>query len=132
MNRLNLRATGDKRRLAFIRFSLSGMIFTFIGPAIFWLAYPIGDYKALAIAEISVHSLRFLTYRKLVFPVTKGYRVNLPRYILSSLPITLASVALISLLKNRLDRTGLTFAGASTSVFIGFLWSRYVYRRPFN
>jgi hypothetical protein len=123
-------ARGDKRQLAFVRFGLSGLVFTVLGPSIFWMAYPLGPLVAVAIAEVGVHSLRFLTFRTVVFPADEGYRVSLPRYIVSALPVSLACVVTVGLLSNKLDRAGLTFSGAMISLLIGFFWSRFVYTKP--
>jgi len=121
---------GERRRLAFIRFCLSGLVFTALGPGVFWLAYPLGPMIGIGIAELSVHSLRFLTFRRIIFPAAKGYRVSLPRYLVSALPVTLACVAMVALLKNKLGRFELTLAGGIFSLLIGFTWSRFVYTKP--
>lgn len=120
----------ERQRLAFIRFCLSGLVFTALGPGIFWLAYPLGPVIGVGIAELSVHSLRFLTFRRVIFPAEKGYHVSLPRYLVSALPVTLACVAMVALLKNRLGRIELTLAGAIFSLLLGFIWSRFVYTKP--
>jgi putative flippase GtrA len=120
----------ESGRRAFLRFGLSGVVFTILGPALFWLAYPLGPFMALAVAELSVHALRFATFRKLVFPAHKGYRVSLPRYVMSALPVSLSGVMVVALLRNRLDRTMLTLTGGVIALFVGFVWSRYVYTRP--
>jgi putative flippase GtrA len=123
----SLRESG---RRAFLRFSLSGVLFTILGPSLFWLAYPLGPFVAVAVAELLVHAVRFAAFRHLVFPMHRGYRVSLPRYILSALPVSLAGVLTVALFRNRLDRTTLTLTGALIALFVGFLWSRYVYSRP--
>jgi len=120
----------ESARRAFLRFGLSGVVFTILGPSLFWLAYPLGPMIGIGIAELSVHSLRFLTFRRIIFPAAKGYRVSLPRYLVSALPVTLACVAMVALLKNRLGRFELTLAGAIFSLLIGFTWSRFVYTKP--
>ena len=81
--------TTESGRRAFLRFGLSGVVFTILGPGLFWLAYPLGPFVAVAVAELLVHALRFAIFRKLVFPAHKGYRVSLPRYVLSALPVSL-------------------------------------------
>ncbi len=126
--------TADRKResgrRAFLRFGLSGVVFTILGPALFWLAYPLGPFLALAVAELSVHIVRFATFRKLVFPAHKGYRVSLPRYVLSALPVSLAGVITVALFRHRLDRTTLTLSGVLIALVVGFLWSRFVYSQP--
>ena len=122
----------EKGRMAFMRFGLSGLLFTVLGPTLFWVAYPLGPLVAVAIAELNVHILRFLIFRTVVFPADKGYRVSLPRYAASALPVTIVSVAIVMLLSNRMERTELTVTGALLSLLIGFIWSRYVYTRPIS
>ena len=122
--------TGENGRSAFLRYGLSGVVFTILGPALFWLAYPLGPFVAVAVAELVVHALRFGIFRKLVFPAQLGYRVSLPRYVLSALPVSLAGVVTVAVFRNRLDRTTLTLTGAIIALVVGFVWSRYVYSQP--
>lgn len=117
-------------RNIFTRFFLCGLLFTILGPCLFWLAYPLGPFRAAALAELAVHSIRFFTFRSLVFPARLGYRVSLPRYVISALPVTLAGFASVALFRNRLDRTSLTLLTSFNAMVVGFLWSRFVYSRP--
>ena len=121
---------GEGGRRVFLRFGLSGIVFTILGPALFWLAYPLGPFVAVAVAELSVHALRFATFRTLVFPAHRGYRVSLLRYVVSALPVSVTGVIVVALLRNRFDRTALTLTGAVIALGVGFLWSRYVYSWP--
>ena len=116
----------------FSRFFLSGVLFTFLGPFLFWLAYPLGPFFAVAMAEVSVHCIRFLTFRLLVFPAQKGYRVTLPRYVISALPVTVAGVVTVAAFRKQLNRTELALITAFISVVVGFVWSRFVYTRTTN
>lgn len=120
----------ESGRQAFLRFGMSGVVFTILGPSLFWLAYPLGPFVAVAVAEVSVHLLRFFTFRQVVFPAHRGYRVSLPRYVVSALPVSLAGVITVALFRHRLDRTTLTLTGALIALVVGFLWSRYVYSQP--
>ena len=120
----------ESSRQAFLRFGLTGIVFTILGPGLFWLAYPLGPLRAVALAEITVHTVRFLTFRIVVFPADKGYRVNLRRYALSALPVSLTGLASVALLQNHLDRTTLTLMGTLIAVIVGFLWSRFIYALP--
>jgi putative flippase GtrA len=122
--------TRENGRSTFLRFGLSGVVFTILGPALFWLVYPLGPFAAVAVAELVVHALRFGIFRKLVFPAQLGYRVSLPRYVLSALPVSLAGVVTVAVFRNRLDRTTLTLTGAIIALVVGFVWSRYVYSQP--
>jgi len=127
---MNTEGRRDSGRRAFLRFGLSGILFTILGPALFWLTYPLGPFVAVAVAELSVHVVRFAAFRQVVFPAHKGYRVSLPRYVLSALPVSLAGVLTVALFRNRLERTMLTLTGAMIAVVVGFVWSRYVYSQP--
>jgi putative flippase GtrA len=127
---MNAEGTGESSRSAFLRFGLSGIVFTILGPSLFWLAYPLGPFVAVALSELLVHAVRFATFRAIVFPAHRGYRVSLPRYVLSALPVTLTGLLTVALLHNRLDRTALTLTTAVIAVLVGFIWSRYVYTRP--
>lgn len=121
----------DRGRKEFIRFGLSGSLFTLLGPALFWLAYPIGPFAAVAVAEFTVHSVRFMTFKKFVFPANKGYEVSLLRYLLSALPTSITGLIIVALLRNRLDRTSLTLTGTLVTAIAGYMWSRFVYsHRP--
>ena len=120
----------ETNRHAFLRFGLSGVVFTVLGPALFWLAYPLGPFVAVTVAELSVHAVRFGTFRRLVFPAQKGYRVSLRRYVVSALPITCTGLACVALLQKHLDRTSLSVVGGLISMLVGFVWSRFVYSHP--
>jgi putative flippase GtrA len=120
----------ESSRRAFVRFGLSGVVFTILGPGLFWLAYPLGPFVAVAVAELSAHALRFITFRRFVFPTQKGYQVSLSRYLVSALPVSLAGVLAVALLRNRLDRTMLSLSVAAIALGVGFLWSRFVYSQP--
>lgn len=120
----------EKRRVAFMRFGFCGLVFTVLGPALFWFAYPLGSLVAVIFAELSAHSLRYLIFRSIVFPVKKGYRVNLSRYLASALPVTIVCVVAVGLLSNTLNRTELTLTGSILSLLLGFFWSRYIYTKP--
>jgi hypothetical protein len=86
---------------------------------LFWLAYPLGPFVAVAVTELSVQALRFATFRKLVFPAHRGYRVSLPRYAVSALPITISGLIVVALFRNRLDHTALTLTGAVIALVVG-------------
>jgi putative flippase GtrA len=120
----------ENKRSAFFRFGLTGVVFTFLGPYMFWLAYPLGPLLAVGIAELSVHSVRFIVFRYIVFPARKGYNVNLKRYLIAILPVSLAGFLCVALFRNHLDRISLTLTAATLSLVIGFLWSRSVYIKP--
>jgi putative flippase GtrA len=116
-----------KRYGTFLRFSLSGAVFAVLGPLLFWLSYPLGPFKALALAQLIVHAIRFTTFRLVVFKANKGYKVSLPRYVISSLPVALAEFLSVAIFRHRLDRTALTLIGVIISLVVGYSWSHFVY-----
>lgn len=124
------RTQNESGRRAFLRFGLSGIVFSILGPGLFWLAYPLGPFVAVAFAELIAHALRFIIFRRFVFPAKKGYRVSLARYVVSALPVSLTGVLTVVLLHNKLDRTILTLTVAAIAMGVGFVWSRFVYSQP--
>jgi hypothetical protein len=114
----------------FTRYGLSGIVFTLLGPGILWLVYPAGPFVALAIAELSCHTLRYLSFRYLVFPRGHGFHVSVPRYIVAAIPTILTNILLVAIFRNLVERTTLALIVALVSVSVGFLWSRFVYKQP--
>ena len=114
------------------RYGLSGIVFTILGPTIFWLAFPLGAFVALGIAEATCHILRYFSFRLLVFPKSKGYHVTIPRYIISIVPTFLAGVTTVAVFKQVIGRTELTVLGAVISVTVGYAWSTFVYKQSFS
>jgi len=127
---MNISSVKKLKQASFFRFCLSGAIFTVLGPSLFWLCYPMGPLRAVVIAELAVHGVRFLAFKKLVFPPSRGYHVNLPRYLASALPVSIAGFVTVAVLKSTLDRNLLTLGTTVVSVLVGFAWSRYIYARP--
>jgi hypothetical protein len=114
---------------SFTRYGLNGIAFTILGPALFWLAYPMGAFLALGIAEATCHVLRYFSFRFLVFPKSQGYRVSIGRYIISIVPTLTAGAVTVALFKGVIGRTELTALGAATSLIVGYAWSTFVYKQ---
>jgi hypothetical protein len=76
------------------------------------------------IEALRMGGLRRVLFRRLVFPAYKGYRLSLPRLVLSALPVSLTGVIVVALFRNRLDRTTLTLTVALIALVVGFVWSR--------
>ncbi len=85
---------------------------------------------AVVAAELIAHLLRFITFRRFVFPAKRGYQVSLARYVVSALPVSVAGVLAVAFLRNRLDRSMLTLSIAAVALGVGFLRSRFVYSQP--
>lgn len=117
----------EKKRKALVRYSFSGLFATLMGPTLFWLLYPIGLNIAFIFTEICIHILRYLSFKFFVFPASKGYSVSIWRYGLSVLPLTLTTFVSMTLLHPFLDRLLISIVPALITIFIGFIWSRFVY-----
>lgn len=117
---------------SFTRYGLNGIAFTILGPALFWLAYPMGAFLALGIAEATCHILRYFSFRFLVFPSSQGYTVSMARYIVSVVPTITAGAVTIALFKGVIGRTELTVLGAATSLIVGYAWSTFVYKQKIS
>jgi hypothetical protein len=117
---------------SFTRYGLNGIAFTILGPAIFWIAYPMGAFLALGIAEGTCHILRYFSFRFLVFPSSQGYRVSIGRYIISVVPTITAGAVIVALFKGVIGRTELTVLGAATSLIVGYAWSTIVYKQKIS
>jgi len=117
---------------SFTRYGLSGIVFTILGPTIFWLTYPMGAFLALGIAEATCHILRYFSFRLLVFPKSQGYRVSIARYIISIVPTLTAGAVTVALFKGVIGRTELTALGAATSLVVGYAWSTFVYKQKIS
>ncbi len=110
------------------RYGLNGLVFALLGPAVFWLLYPLGPLSAWALAESGCHLLRYVSFRWLVFPEHRGYKVSARRYLLAWAPTALIGFLTVVLLRERLDRTQLTLAGAVITFAVGFLINTLAYR----
>lgn len=112
----------------FTRYGLNGLVFALLGPAVFWLLYPLGPLCAWVLAESGCHLLRYASFRWLVFPEHRGYRVSPGRYLLAWAPTALIGFLTVALLRERLDRTELTLAGAVITLAVGYLINTLIYR----
>lgn len=112
----------------FTRYGLNGLVFALLGPAVFWLLYPLGPLYAWVLAESGCHLLRYVSFRWLVFPEHRGYRVSAGRYLLAWAPTALLGFLTVALLRERLDRTQLTLAGAVITLAVGYLINSLIYR----
>jgi len=117
---------------SFTRYGLNGIAFTILGPALFWLAYPMGAFIALGLAEATCHVLRYFSFRFLVFPSRQGYRVSIGRYIVSIVPTVTAGAVIVALFKGVIGRTELTVLGAATSLIVGYAWGTFVYKHKIS
>ena len=112
------------------RYSLNGLLFAAMGPAVFWLLYPLGPLTAWLLAEAGCHLLRFISFRLVVFPGDRGFLVSPRRYLIAMCPLTLIGLLTVALLRDHLDRTQLTLFGAAISLSLGYLINRLIYSRP--
>jgi hypothetical protein len=109
------------------RYILSGVFFFLLGPSLFWLLYPIGVNLAFIGAELFTHTLRFVIFRKFVFPQTAGFDVTPSRYFISNIPNSLICFASVNFLASHIERLPLTILSAAFSLIVGFILSRLIY-----
>jgi hypothetical protein len=109
------------------RYGLNGLAFTALGPALFWLLYPIGPIAAWAITEATCHAFRFLSFKHVVFPSGRGYQVTIWRYAASATPTAVAGFLMVALLKESLGRILLTAVTSVVVIGLGFCLSQFAY-----
>lgn len=117
-------------RHAFTRYGINGLVFSLLGPALFWMLYPLGAMPAWLLAEASCQLLRFASFHSLIFPRRLGYHVSILRYLTAIMPTSLTGLMVVAILQNHLNRTELTLTGATITTTIGFLVSHSIFRRP--
>ena len=79
------------------RYLISGVVFTILGPTLFWLLYPFGAMLGLAVSITVAHTSRYFVFRVFVFTRNQGYRVSPIRYLMSICPAVLAEFLLTSM-----------------------------------
>lgn len=112
------------------RYGLNGIVFTLLGPALFWLLFPAGILPAWATAELSCHVLRYLSFRYFVFPRHHGYNVSPLRYISATAPTSLLGLSVVALMKPVLGRNALVALSAAATMTAGYLINHFCYQRP--
>mgnify|MGYP006285373761 CR=1 FL=1 len=113
----------------FTRYGLNGLFFTFLGPALFWLLYPLGPLRAWLFVELGCHILRYISFRLLVFPRSHGFHVSLIRYLIAWIPTALSGFLSVALLREILGRIQLTLVGAAIGISVGFFVNLFLYRK---
>ena len=111
------------------RYLISGIGFTAFGPTVFWLLYPVGATKAIVIAELVIHSIRYTVFKLYVFRGRDGYEVTLIKYILSTIPVVLVTVLTVVIFQRWVGREYLTILTTIMSAALGFLVSKGIYKR---
>ena len=115
----------DKSRVA--HYLASGVFFTLVGPSVFWLLYPFGPLAAALLTEISCHTIRYLSFKYLIYPAKQGFNVTVLRYIGSVIPVSLLGLVIVSILASRLNRLQLTYALLAISIALSIVINSFVY-----
>jgi len=111
-----------------LRFFLSGALFTYLGPFLFYHLYYIGPILALLIVELLVHILRFSLYKSFVFS-GGNFAVTPSRYIQAILPVLLANLLVVSSLAPYTSRLTVILVSLSISTFLGYLSSSASFKK---
>lgn len=116
------------RRLTLpVVYALSGVFFTIFGATIYWTLYPLGPFLSILITEATVHTVRYLTFRYLVFTSYRGFVVNPFRYIIVVIPASLVAFISVILFSPLLGRAASTVFVVSISFVVGFFWGKRVF-----
>jgi len=118
----------DKNLFAYIS---NGIVFTFIGPSLFWLLYPLGPFLSVLATDSILHTLRFCSFKKIVFRDKSRYNVTFRGYLFSILPEIIIRLFLVDLLYNYLERGILTIVMAIISISLGYIISQTVFKARF-
>ena len=111
-----------------IKYSISGLFFTILLPIIFWFYYPFGTIVAVFGTDLTIHLLRYIVHKKIVFINRDIYHVTKLGYVLSILPMTIIRYILVEVTSNKLDRSEITILLTIVSVLGGYCISSIVYR----
>ena len=133
-HKLNLEFTNprkndmERKRLAFSRYAISGIVFTITAPILFWNFYFLGAVRSVVTTELIIHLVRFNAFKYYVYPKTKGYRSSVRKYLLSIAPTTVSALIMANILENIASKEITTVLISTVSMTVGFGWSRYVYK----
>ena len=111
------------------RYLISGVVFTILGPTLFWLLYPFGAMLGLAVSITVAHTARYFVFRVFVFTRNQGYRVSPFRYLMSICPAVLAEFLVTSLTYRLFSRTVVVALATGFSICIGYLSGKYIFSR---
>jgi hypothetical protein len=110
----------------YLRFLLTGVVFTLTGPTLFYLvAQILTPLLASLLVEISMHSMRCLVYNRFVFS-SKGTGIR--TYLTAAVPLSLFNLAIVFLFENSLPLWQLALSIGFLSATLGYAWSRLCYR----
>jgi hypothetical protein len=129
MRAISIRRFLDEYRLA--HYLIGGAFFTLLGPSVFWLLYPAGPLVAALLTEISCHTIRYLCFKHFIYPVNKGFRVTVLRYIGSVIPVSLLGLTAITILSSYLNRLQLTAMLLTMSIALGIIINSFTYGSKF-
>ncbi len=111
-----------------VKYLANGIFFTFFGPSVFWLAYPLGPIMSIIVSDSVVHLLRFYSFKAFVFRRKAGFSVTPLGYLLSLLPLLAIRLLIIHSLYYSYDRNSLTILMAVISITLGFVFSASIFK----
>ncbi len=113
----------------FVPYLGNGIIFTLLGPTIFWYCYPLGPTFSVLTSDLIIHTLRYKSFRQFVFPKEKGFNVTKRGYLLTQLPTLTLRLASVEVLYYHLGRKSLTIVITLVTIVFGYIMSRLVFKK---
>ena len=109
------------RRLV-CKYILWGIMFTLIGPCLFWILFPVGPVASAFITETTVHTIRYNVYKRNVFSNKELYDVTVMKYIKACIPVTAGNICFVGLLSLiTKDRTQITILATGFGIVLGII-----------
>ena len=111
-------------KLRIFPYFLNGIFFTIFGPFLFWSLYSLGPIKSIVLTDLILHTLRFNSFKYIVFKRNKGYKVTLNSYLKTLFPITIFRLTLSFISYDYLEREIFIFLITSITILLGFVFSQ--------
>ena len=117
------------KNLTQIRYIISGIFFTIIGPSFFiFLASYISPKIAITISEVLINLIRYNVITRWVFR-SRINRKSIYAYLKATIPLFIRNFTLVSLLVPLFGTVFVALIVATFSATIGFIWNKICYRK---
>ena len=109
-------------------YTINGIIFTLIGPYVFWMLYPLGPFLSVFTTDFLLHLCRFNSFKYFVFKSSSGYQVTITSYLSVILPVFILRLAIIQIFHPSFSRTILTILLTAITILSGFIFSQIAFK----